>query len=98
MDRYRRRGGGCGGGDSHIFMVTRGPQAAAPTPTPTAAEIAAQRQAQDQKIRELAEGLVSEMMAVKEGEIRGELVDRQNKIEELQKGSGTVSAAPAKVS
>jgi TonB family protein len=68
-----------------IFVVTRGPQAAAPTPAPTAVEIAAQRQAQDQKIRELAEGLVSEMMAVKEKEIRGELVDRQNKIEELQK-------------
>lgn len=68
-----------------IFMVTRGPEGPPPTPTPTAAEIAAQRQAQDQKIRELAEGLVSEMMAAKEEEIREELLDRQNKIEELQK-------------
>ena len=68
-----------------IFMVTRGPEGPPPTPTPTVAEIAAQRQAQDQKIRELAEGLVSEMMAAKEEEIREELLDRQNKIEELQK-------------
>jgi serine/threonine-protein kinase len=68
-----------------IFTVTRGPRGPAPVPTPTAAEIAAQREAQEQKIRELAEGLVSEMMAVKEEEIRKELVDRQNKIDELQK-------------
>ena len=67
-----------------IFMVTRGPKAPAPTPTPTAAEIAGQRDAQERQIRELAEGLVSEMMAVKEEEIRDELLDRQNKIEELQ--------------
>jgi len=67
-----------------IFMVTRGPQTPPPPPTPTAAEIAALREAQDQKIRELAEGLVSEMMAEKEESIREELVDRQNKIEELQ--------------
>ncbi len=68
-----------------IFMVTGGPKTPPPTPTPTAAEIAAQREAQDKKIRELAEGLVSEMMAVKEDEIREELLDRQSKIEELQK-------------
>jgi len=68
-----------------IFMVTGGPETPAPTPTPTAAEIAEQRDAQERQIRELAEGLVSEMMAVKEDEIREELLDRQNKIDELQK-------------
>jgi len=67
-----------------IFMMTRGPQAPPPPPTPTAADIAAQRAAQEQRIRELAEGLVTEMMAEKEDQIRSELLDRQNKIEELQ--------------
>jgi TonB family protein len=56
-----------------------------PTPTPSAEEIAAQRQAQEQKMRELAAGLVREMMAEKEEEIRQELLERQSKIEELQK-------------
>jgi TonB family protein len=70
---------------STIFIVTRGPETPPPPPTPTAADMAAQRQAQDQKIRALAEGLVSEMMAEKEQEIREELLDRQTKIEELQK-------------
>jgi len=70
---------------STVFMVTRGPETPPPSPTPTATEMAAQRQAQDQKIRGLAEGLVSEMMAVKENEVREELLDRQNKIDELQK-------------
>jgi len=70
---------------STIFMVTRGPQAPPPPPTPTAGEVAAQRQAQERRIRELAEGLVSEMMAEKEDQIRTELLDRQTKIEDLQK-------------
>lgn len=61
------------------------PSGPPPTPTPTAEEIAAQRQAQEQKMRELAAGLVREMMAEKEQEIRQELLDRQTKIEELQK-------------
>ena len=68
-----------------VFTVTRGPAAPALPPTPTAAEIAAQRQAQEEKMRELAQGLVAEMMAEKEEEIRGELLDRQTKIEDLQK-------------
>jgi serine/threonine-protein kinase len=66
------------------LTVFRGPSTPPPPPTPTAAAIAAERQAQDEKMRELAEGLVAEMMAQKEEEIRGELVARQAKIDELQ--------------
>jgi len=68
-----------------IFMTTRGPGTPTVPPTPTAAEIAVQRQAQEEKMRELAQGLVAEMMAEKEEEIRRELLDRQTKIEDLQK-------------
>ena len=67
------------------LIVFRGPVAPAPPPTPTAAEIAAERLAQDEKMRELAAGLVAEMMAQKEEEIRAELIARQEKIDELQK-------------
>jgi len=68
-----------------VFTVTREARAPAIPPTPTAIEIAAQRQAQEEKMRELAQGLVTEMMAEKEEEIRSELLDRQTKIDELQK-------------
>ena len=68
-----------------IFMMVRGPETLPLPPTPTAAEVAAQRQAQEEKMRELAQGLVAEMMAEKEEEIRRELLDRQTKIEDLQK-------------
>ena len=67
-----------------IFMATREPPTPPLPPTPTAAEIGAQRQAQEDKMRELAQGLVAEMMAEKEEAIRNELLDRQIKIEELQ--------------
>ena len=68
-----------------VFTVTREPAGPALPPTPTAIEIAAQRQAQEERMRELAQGLVTEMMAEKEEEIRNELLDRQTKIEDLQK-------------
>jgi TonB family protein len=68
-----------------VFVMTRGPETLPLPPTPTAAEIAAQRQAQEEKMRELAQSLVAEMMAEKEEEIRKELLDRQTKIEDLQK-------------
>ncbi len=67
------------------FSLGRGPATPPPPPTPTADEIALQRQAQEDKMRELAQSLVQEMMAEKEAEIRTELIDRQAKIEELQK-------------
>ena len=66
------------------LTVFRGPSTPPPPPTPTAEAIAVERQVQDEKMRELAEGLVAEMMAQKEEEIRGELVARQAKIDELQ--------------
>jgi TonB family protein len=66
------------------FAVGRGPSTPAPPPTPTADEIAAQRQAQEDKMRDLAQSLVQEMMAEKEAEIRNELTSRQAKIDELQ--------------
>jgi TonB family protein len=67
------------------LTVFRGPSTPPPPPTPTAAEIAAQRQEQEEKMKELAAGLVAEMMAAKEEEIRQELLDRQTKIDELQR-------------
>jgi TonB family protein len=67
------------------FSIGRGPSATTATPTPTAEEIAAQRLEQEARMRELAEGLVAEMMAEKEEEIRQELLDRQAKIDELQR-------------
>jgi TonB family protein len=67
------------------LTVLREPSAPPPAPTPTAEEIATQRQEQDEKMRELAQGLVAEMMAEKEAQIRTELLDRQTKIEELQR-------------
>ncbi|MCW8984124.1 MAG: protein kinase, partial [Thermoanaerobaculales bacterium] len=51
------------------LTVFRGPSAPPPPPTPTTEEIAAERQAQEERMRELAEGLVAEMMAKKEQEI-----------------------------
>jgi TonB family protein len=67
------------------LTVFRGPSGPPPPPTPTAAEIAAQRQEQEEKMKELAAGLVAEMMAEKEEEIRQELLDRQQKIDDLQR-------------
>ena len=67
------------------LTVFRGPTTPPPPPMPTAEAIAAERLAQNEKMRELAEGLVAEMMAQKEEEIRGELVARQAKIDELQR-------------
>jgi len=68
-----------------LFMVGRGPEVPPPPPTPTADQMAAQRQAQEEKMRAMTQGLVQQMMAAKEAEIRQELLDRQTKIDELQK-------------
>ncbi len=66
-------------------LAGRGPSTASMPPTPTAEEVEAQRQVQEDKMRELAEGLVAEMMAEKEQEIRQELSQRQAKINDLQR-------------
>jgi len=68
-----------------VLKFGLGPSTPPPPPTPTTEEITARRQAQEDKMRELAQGLVQEMMAEKEEEIRQELLARQTKIEELQK-------------
>jgi len=69
-----------------VFWLGRGtgPQQPPPEPTPTADEIAASRQAQDDRLRELTQAMVAEMMAEREEEIRQELVARQTRIVELQ--------------
>jgi TonB family protein len=67
------------------LVLGGGPSSTLPTPTPTTEEITAQRLAQEARMRELAEGLVAEMMAEKEEEIRQELLDRQAKIDDLQR-------------
>jgi TonB family protein len=67
------------------LTVFRGPSTPPPPPTPTAEEVTTQRQQQEERMRQLAAGLVAEMMAEKEEEIRQELLDRQTKIDELQR-------------
>ncbi len=70
-----------------VFWIGRGtrPQLPPPVPTPTADEIAAGRQAQDDRLRALTQAMVSEMMAEREEEIRQELIARQTRIVELQR-------------
>ena len=69
-----------------IFWAGRGigPSQPPPTPTPTSDEIAARRQAQDDRLRAMTQEMVQEMMAQREEEIRQELIARQTRIEELQ--------------
>lgn len=66
------------------LIAGRGPSGPPPTPTPTAEEMAAARQAQDDRLRALTQEMVQQMMAEREEEIRQELVARQARIEELQ--------------
>lgn len=70
-----------------IFWFGRGtePDQPAQPPTPTAEEIAARRQAQDERLRALTQEMVQQMMAEREAEIREELLARQQRIEELQR-------------
>jgi TonB family protein len=68
-----------------IFWAGRqiGPQQEL-TPTPTAEEIASNRQAQEDRLRTLTQEMVQQMMVEREEEIRQELTARQARIEELQ--------------
>jgi TonB family protein len=65
------------------FMVTRSSEPKAPVLT--AEEIATQRAAQEERIRQLAARLVDEKMQEQEDKIRGELEQSQQRIEDLQK-------------
>ena len=70
-----------------VFWLGResGPTQPPVPPTPTAEEIAAARQAQDDRLRALTQEMVQQMMAEREAEIRDELITRQARIEELQR-------------
>jgi len=65
------------------FFTTRNSQP--PTPVLSAEEIAAQRAAQEERIKLLAARLVDEKMQEQEAKIRGELEQSQQRIEDLQK-------------
>ena len=71
-------------------------------PTPTAEEIAAQKQAEDERLQAMIQELVQQRLAEKETEIRDELTQRQTQIEDLRRrlqesekraSAGQVSAA-----
>lgn len=68
-----------------VVMMNRTPPAPAIPPTPTAEEVAAQRQAEDERLQAMVQQLVQQQMEEKEREIRTELEDRQSRIDELQK-------------
>lgn len=65
------------------FWATRGPSQE--EIAQTAEEVAVQRAAQEDRIRELAARLVDEKMKEQEAQIRGELEESQKRIEDLQK-------------
>jgi TonB family protein len=54
-------------------------------PTPTAEEIAEQRQQEEDRLQAMVQELVQQKMAEKEEEIRQELLDRQARIDDLQR-------------
>jgi TonB family protein len=59
--------------------------ASAVPPTPTADEIAARRQAEDERLQQMVQSMVQEKMAEREKELRDELLGRQARIQELQR-------------
>ncbi len=65
------------------FLMIRGTDSG--PPPPTAEELAVQRAAQEQRIREMAARMVEETMKEKEAQIMAELEERQAHIETLQK-------------
>jgi TonB family protein len=74
------------GSGAGLFWILRSNGAfQGPPPTPTPEEIAARRQAQEDRLRTLTQEMVQQMMAEREEEIREELMARQTRIEELQR-------------
>jgi len=63
----------------------RGPATPPVEPTPSPQDIRAKREAEQQRIKQLVDQQLQEMLAQKEEEIRTELKDRQGRIDELQK-------------
>jgi len=67
-------------------VLLRGRSSGPPIPpTPTAEEIAAQKQAEDERLQAMIQELVQERLAEKETEIRDELTQRQKQIEDLRR-------------
>jgi TonB family protein len=62
-----------------------GPLQQAATPTPTPEEVAAQEQAEQQRLQAMIDAEVTRLMNAKEEEIRQELTNRQQEIELLQR-------------
>ncbi|NOZ78163.1 MAG: TonB family protein [Acidobacteria bacterium] len=67
-----------------VLKPAPAPQLPPPTPTPTAAQIAAQKAAQQKQVEALVEQQVNQMMAQREQQIRQELLARQAQIAKLQ--------------
>ena len=65
------------------FLVIRGSDTR--PPPPSAEELARQRTAQEERVRQMAARMVEETMKAKEAEIMAELEERQTHIETLQK-------------
>lgn len=67
-----------------LVLLNRGPAPPEVPPTPTAEEVAAQKQQEEERLQAMIQEMVRERMAEKEEEIRAELSDRQQQIEELR--------------
>jgi TonB family protein len=68
-----------------VLLLGRGPSAPPVPPTPSPEQVAAEKAAQEEKLKQLAAQMVAEKMAEKEEEIRAELTQGQKRIEELQR-------------
>jgi len=68
-----------------VVMLNRSPSAPPVPPTPTAEEVAARKQAEDERLQMLVQQLVQQQMEEKEQEIRTELEARQARIDDLQR-------------
>jgi serine/threonine-protein kinase len=66
-------------------LTNRPPRGPAALPTPSAAELEAQRLEQERRLQEMVQVMVQEKMAEKEEEIRQELLARQTRIDDLQR-------------
>ncbi|MCG6962456.1 MAG: TonB family protein [Acidobacteria bacterium] len=67
------------------FIFGRGPATPPPPPTPTPEQVLAQRRAQQAQVQALVQQQVTQLMAEREGQIRKELLGRQDEINRLQK-------------
>jgi TonB family protein len=66
-------------------ILNRAPSRPELPPTPTAEEIEAERQQQEERLQRMVQEMVQEKMAEREQQIRAELLERQARIEDLQR-------------